>query len=193
MRTRLFVAALASLFVLGFGQSALADGFCDPPNQGVSCLGGKDCRNLGSTMMDGDQKNIIACLGTETGVTCADEHGNPTGQCQWKAMTTTSTENGWVSVPLNDKNYFDITCRYMAQYVDEKVYSTEPDADAYYYPTFVFSKFLGVTNTGNDELTGIPYDNKGYFYYKAAGDKTDGSKAGQGKIWVVAIWKNCNP
>ncbi|MDR3423957.1 MAG: hypothetical protein P4M13_02605 [Alphaproteobacteria bacterium] len=80
MRTRLFIAALAGLFVLGFGQPALAQ-FCNPSSSSSPCLGG-NCSQLGSTIMDVDHKNIVACLVDGTNSNCSATAGN----CKWRAM-----------------------------------------------------------------------------------------------------------
>ncbi|MDR3423863.1 MAG: hypothetical protein P4M13_02120 [Alphaproteobacteria bacterium] len=80
MRTRLFVAALAGLFVLGFGQSAFAQ-FCNPSTSSTACLG-HNCSQLGSTIMDVDHKNIVACLADGASSDCPATAGN----CVWRAM-----------------------------------------------------------------------------------------------------------
>ena len=79
-------------FLLGFilltglpVSAAAAVSFCDP-SPGTSCLT-EACKTLGTTKMDGNYKNIIACLSTiENNDDCS------TGNCKWITMTTSSYE-----------------------------------------------------------------------------------------------------
>lgn len=78
----LFVFAL----VLLPAAPALAD-YCVPSTT-VSCAyaANRTCRQLGETALDGNNQNIIACMGTSLGSNCAS------GQCQWKVMTLSQEE-----------------------------------------------------------------------------------------------------
>lgn len=95
MRARFFLAALASL-LLGFQPHAFAQSnssasFCTPTSGSASCLG-QSCKNLGSTVMDGDGNSIIACVGASSGTRTTDCSLQP---CQWKPMTPVyETQNG---------------------------------------------------------------------------------------------------
>lgn len=65
--------------------AAPAHAFCTPDTtSGVVCLNAADdtCSTLGTTTMDGNRQNLIACMGTTAGSNCASN------QCVWKSMTS---------------------------------------------------------------------------------------------------------
>lgn len=82
---RTLISPLSASFLALFVASP-AWAYCDPTTTAqTSCLGGPDktCRVLGTTTLDKDKQNIIACLATPSGSDCA---ASPS-QCQWKSMS----------------------------------------------------------------------------------------------------------
>jgi len=83
-RRRFSVFFGAAVF-LSMGGVAIAaaptpNAFCDPL---AGTCAGNDCDTLGKTMLDGDGKNIVACLSVNYGnKTCST-----VGKCKWKTMS----------------------------------------------------------------------------------------------------------
>ncbi|MDD5586307.1 MAG: hypothetical protein PHY92_05040 [Alphaproteobacteria bacterium] len=73
MQFPLFFLAVAAFLLTASAASAV----CNPRSTPGGCINAvdKSCGQLGETTMDGDQKNLIACLNNESGIPV------------WKAMT----------------------------------------------------------------------------------------------------------
>jgi len=73
-----YLLSFAVLLLAFSSSTALA--VCNPATTPTGCLNAADksCSLLGQTTMDGDEKNLIACL------------RNNSGHLEWKAMTTSS-------------------------------------------------------------------------------------------------------
>jgi len=76
-----FLLSLVLSTVVGSAGPALA--VCEPSSTPSGCLNAADksCDQFGQTTLDGDQKNIVACL------------KNNSGGLEWKAMTSASSQS----------------------------------------------------------------------------------------------------
>jgi len=106
MRNILFLAALILLTSAAVhpAKASASFAFCAPPNGGVSCMTYK-CEILGKTTLDGDNKNIIACLSSSsTTPDCS------AGDCVWKTLTRQAHTSKKVDLTIATVKYYDTTC-----------------------------------------------------------------------------------
>ncbi|MDD3030482.1 MAG: hypothetical protein PHS57_09475 [Alphaproteobacteria bacterium] len=145
----LVVFSLCPLLLIPlFPEPAAAATGCNPSS---SVCVGKPCDLVGRSMIDNDQKNIIACL------------KNDEGSLVWKS---TVASGSWEDVPLNDTAPFDTNCAYRAfiRYTDT-TYLAPPfknDPTFEYYAAAVRPDALvyllwGVVGQGGSYT---PYDRK---------------------------------
>ena len=93
------LAASVLFTILLHATSAWA--FCNPrENDGVSCATGPDtsCEIVGTTTLDADQKNIIACLNNDTGATVWKQMTRSEDAAPYAAAKT-RTDCKWYRVP----------------------------------------------------------------------------------------------
>ncbi len=103
----LIAAAFMLSFLLAGVSPASAVVFCDPSTINASCLaaGSNYCEQLGKTTMDGDEKNIIACLSNvENNSNCS------TGDCTWKAITGGSGSTKEITISQAELKMYSPSC-----------------------------------------------------------------------------------
>ena len=153
------VALMCAVALVSFSLPAVAE-ICNPTDKTKNCRG-LECtaQQLGTTLLDLDQKAIIACL--------KSDYPTPGGGGYvWKLTTSEMGTDSWTMVSLTDTNDFDVNCQYRIYFNHGGMFPSG------YLTAFSVHPDMLLTPVSSHQfaLGKVKSTAKGWWYYTASGD-----------------------